>query len=809
MSLRSTRQSTLKTPCVLLSVALISTRILALTVAEAATPQLRSSAPDDTTGSEFRTALDRYCVTCHNQRAKTAGLMFDTMDLGRVADYAEVWEKVVRKLRTGLMPPEGMPRPNQTIHDALIVWLETTLDRAAAAKPNPGRSLLHRLNRAEYANAIRDLLALEIDTASLLPPDDSSYGFDNIAEVLGLSPVLLERYLAAARKISALAVGDPTIGPGFEIHRARQDLTQTQHIEGLPLGTVGGLLVRPTLPLDGEYQLEVKLFRTNLNVMRGLEYQHQVEITVDGQRVHLAKVGGEEDFVASQDNPTLAADAVDARLKVRLRLKAGPRTIGAAFLQRTSAQDSLQLRPFLRSSADTVDPTGRPHIDTLTIAGPFNPTGAGDTPSRRKIFTCHPASLSDEARCARRIITTLARRAYRGAVTDADLQRLFAFYESGRSEGSFETGIAFALRRILASPNFVYRAEHDPADAARDSVYRISDLELASRLSFFLWSSIPDDELLAAADQRRLQDPEVLEAQVRRMLADTRAQAFVSNFAGQWLFVRNLRTSIPNSDEFPDFDDNLRQAFQRETELFFDSIMREDRSVLDFITANYTFVNERLARHYGVLNVYGSHFRRVMLTDEARRGLLGKGSTLLVTSRPTRTSPVLRGKWILENLLGAPPPPPPPDVPPFPENNGEARPRSVRQRMEEHRLNPACASCHKLMDPLGFALENFDAVGAWRTQDEGTPIDPSSELADGTKLDGPAALRQVVLKQPDVFVSTLTEKLMTYALGRGVTYSDQPAVRAIVRESREHDYRFSSLILGIVRSTPFQMRKTS
>jgi hypothetical protein len=809
VSLRRARQSVLKTPGVLLFAALSWTPILAFTVSEASTPQLRSSSPDATTEPEFRTVLNRYCVTCHNQRTKTAGLMFDTMELGRIVDDAEVWEKVVRKLRTGSMPPQGMPRPDQSDHDALIAWLEKTLDRAAAANPNPGRSLLHRLNRVEYANAIRDLLALEIDTASLLPPDDSSYGFDNIAEVLGLSPVLLERYLAAARKISALAVGDPTIGPGFEIHRARQDLTQTRHIEGLPLGTVGGLLARPTLPLDGEYQLQVKLFRTNLNVMRGLEYPHQVEITVDGQRVLLVTVGGETDFVASQDNPTITANAIDARLKVLLPLKAGPRTIGAAFVQRTAAQDSLQLRPFLRSSADTVDPTGRPHIDTLTIAGPFNPTGAGNTPSRRKVFICSPANRSDESPCARTIITTLARRAYRGVLSNADLQRLFAFYETGRQEGSFETGIAFALRRILASPNFVYRAEHDAADAAPDSVSRISDLELASRLSFFLWSSIPDDQLLAAADQGKLRNPAVLEAQVRRMLADTRSQAFVSNFAGQWLFLRNLRTSIPNSDEFPDFDDNLRQGFQRETELFFESIMSEDRSVLDFMTANYTFVNERLAKHYGVPNIYGSHFRRVTVIDEARRGLLGKGSILLVTSRPTRTSPVLRGKWILENLMGAPPPPPPPDVPPFPENSGEDKPRSVRQRMEEHRLNPACASCHKLMDPLGFALENFDAVGAWRTQDEGTLIDPSSELADGTRLDGPAALRQAVLKRPEVFVSTLTEKLLTYALGRGVAYYDQPSVRAIVRESREHDYQFSSLILGIVRSTPFQMRKTS
>jgi hypothetical protein len=757
---------------------------------------------------ELRAVLDQFCVSCHNRSAKTAGLTFDVMDLGRIPDDAEVWEKVVRKLRTGSMPPQGMPRPDQITLDAVVAGLETTLDRAATTNPNPGRPLLHRLNRTEYANAIRDLLALDVDAASLLPPDDSGYGFDNIADVLGLSPILLERYLGAARKISALAVGDPQIGPGSEIYQARQDLTQTRHIEGLPLGTVGGLLVTPTLPLDGEYELQVRLFRTNLSAMRGLEYPHRLEITVDGERVHLASFGGEADFVASQMNPTLAGDAVDARLRVRLSLKAGPRSIGAAFLQRSAAQDSLQLRPFLRSSADTVDATGRPHVDTLTISGPFKATGPGDTPSRRRIFVCRPSTSSgpQETACARKIIETLARRAYRGQLTNADLERLFAFYETGRREGDFETGVMFALRRILASPNFLFRAERDPENAAPGSISRISDFELASRMAFFLWSTIPDDELLNVASQGKLRTPGVIEAQVKRMLADPKAQAFVVNFAGQWLFLRNLRTAVPNSDEFPDFDDNLRQAFQRETELFFDSIMREDRSVLDFMTADYTFVNERLAKHYGLPNIYGSHFRRVTLADQARRGLLGKGSMLLVTSRPTRTSPVLRGKWILDNLLGAPPPPPPPSVPPLPENGGGDAPRSVRERTEAHRRSAACAVCHKLMDPLGFALENFDAVGAWRTRDDGLPVDASTELADGTKLDGPVALRQAVLRDPELFVGTLTEKLLTYSLGRGVAHYDFPAVRKIVRDARRHDYQFSSILMGIVQSTPFQMR---
>jgi mono/diheme cytochrome c family protein len=759
--------------------------------------------------AEHRATLNQYCVTCHNERAKIAGLMLDRQDLARVADNAEVWEKVVRKVKVGMMPPQGAPKPDVRTRQALVSWLEGTLDRAAAARPNPGRPLVHRLNRAEYAAAIRDLLALEVDSTALLPPDDSAYGFDNIADALGASPVLLERYLSAAGKISALAVGDPEIGPAGEVFRVRQDASQDVHIEGLPIGTVGGLLARTTLPLDGEYLLQVKFFRTNLGAMRGLEYPQQLEITVDGERVHLASFGGDADFKAALENITAAADAVEARCAVRVRLKAGPREIGVAFLRGSATQNSLRLQPFIRSSNDTLDPAGHPHIDTFTITGPFQPTGPGDTPSRRRIFTCRPGA-GDEETCARRIVTALTRQAYRGMESDADITRLMEFYRAGRRDGGFERGVQSALERILASPKFLFRAEREPANVPAGAPYRIRDLELASRLSFFLWSSLPDGELLRVAAQGKLREPATLEQQVRRMLGDPKAEALVENFAGQWLYLRNLRNMIPNSLEFPDFDDNLRQAFLRETGLFFGSVMREDRNVLDLMTADYTFLNERLARHYGIPNVYGSHFRRVTLADDNRRGLLGQGAILMVTSHTDRTAPVVRGKWILDNLLGAPPPPPPANVPPLKEDDRRAgRVLTMRERLEEHRENPACAGCHRIMDPIGFALENFDAVGAWRTREGGTggtPIDASGELLDGTKVNGPVELRRALLKQPEIFVGTLTEKLLTYALGRGLTAADMPVVRFIVREAGRRQYRFSSLIMGIVNSVPFQMR---
>ena len=756
--------------------------------------------------ASVRATLDTYCVTCHNERLKTGNLALDQVDMAHAADSAEVLEKVLQKLRTGSMPPAASRRPDAATYESTIRWIEATLDAAPAATANPGRAPLRRLNRTEYANAIRDLLALDVDVASLLPPDDSAFGFDNIADLLGMPPVLLERYLNAAGMISALAVGDPGLGAGSETYRVRQDLSQDQHIEGQPLGTVGGTLVRHMFPLDGEYVFQVKLFRTNTDAARGLQYPHELEITVDGERVFLGIVGGDADFHALYDASTEASNAVDARLQVRVPLKAGPHLVGAAFIEKSAALDTRLLRPFVRSSADTYDFTGLPHISTLTVVGPMNATRAGDTPSRRQIFTCKPLAHADELPCARRILTRLASRAYRQPVTAEDLRPLLDFYQAGRRQGTFDAGIQEALRRLLAGPKFVFRIERDPAGAAPGVAHRVSDHELASRLSFFLWSTIPDDKLLGPAREGKLSDSAELDHQVRRMLADPKAHALVSNFAGQWLQVRNLRNIVPNSAEFPDFDDNLRQAFEQEIELFFGSIIREDRSALDLLTADYTFVNERLARHYRIPGVYGSQFRRVTLTDDARKGLLGKGSVLMVTSHADRTSPVVRGKWILENILNATVPPPPQNVPPLREKDEDARPRSMREQMAEHRANPACAGCHKIMDPVGFALENFDAVGAWRVRESnGGAIDASGELSDGTRVDGVVTLRQAIVKRSDVFVGTVTQKLLTYALGRGLDYRDMPAVRAIVRQAAPA-YRFSSLVLGIVHSAQFQMR---
>jgi hypothetical protein len=759
--------------------------------------------------TEAAKVVSTYCVTCHNDKLKTGGLALDRQELLDIAAHPDVWEKVIRKVRTGMMPPAGVPRPNAAERDALLSSLVAPLDEAARSKPNPGRPLVHRLNRAEYANAIRDLLALDVDVSTMLPADDSSAGFDNNADVLGVSPVLLESYLTAAERISALALGDRSLPPAGEIYRVRQDESQDRHIPGLPLGTVGGLLIETTLPLDGEYQFRVTLFRTNLGTMRGLEYEHQLEISVDGERVHLAAFGGDKEIIASSDNPTTTGDAVDGRFTARVKLKAGPHRIGVAFLEKTQALNTRRLQNYVRSSSDTIDFSGYPHIDEVILTGPFNATGAADTPSRRRLFVCQAKAEADEVGCARQILSTVARRAYRSDVSERDLATLMEFFKQGRNGGSFDSGIDLALRRVLASPKFIFRTERDPAGLAPQAAYRVSDVDLASRLSFFLWSSIPDDELLDVAARGALSRPATVERQLRRMLADPKAQALVDNFLGQWLQLRNLKSKQPNSHEFPDFDDNLRQALHVETELFFGSIVREDRSVLDLMNADYTFVNERLARHYGIPNVYGSHFRRVALPDETRKGLLGKGAVLMVTSHPHRTSPVVRGKWVLENILGAPPPPPPDVVPPFEEETEAARPKSVRERLEVHRRNPACAGCHRMIDPAGLALENFDAVGAWRTRDggtRGTPVDASGQLVDGTKVDGVVALRQALMRDPEIFVGTVTEKLLTYALGRGLTASDMPAVRAIVRGAKRDGYRFSSIVLGIVRSVPFQMR---
>ena len=778
---------------------------VAWSVPQAAGPQ-DSSSNSDRFNSSPRGVIDKYCVSCHNQQMRTAGLALDALDLAKVPESAQVWEQVVRKLETRTMPPQGARRPDESSYRSVSAWLEDELDRSAMAKPNPGRLMLHRLNRAEYANAIRDLLAMDIDVASLLPPDDSAYGFDNISDVLGVSPSLQERYLSAAGKISSLAVGDPNRGPVSETYRLRQDLSQNGHIEGLPLGTVGGVLVRHLFPLDGEYVLQVRLQHTNFGNLRGLDYPQQIETAINGERVHVVTIGGNVDLAAMFEKPKDTSDAVEARLAVRVPVKAGQRAVSVAFIRNLPLGDTRRLQPFLRSSVDTLDWTGLPHIQSLTITGPYNATGPGDTLSRRRIFVCRPHAVATELPCAKRIVATLLRRAYRQPVNDADVESVVGFYQAGRREGTFETGIQRAIKVILASPRFVFRVERDPADVPPGGVYRIGGLELASRLSFFLWSSLPDDELLTVASEGKLKDHAVLDRQVRRMLADPKSAALVTNFAGQWLELRNVKSVQPNSDEFPDFDDNLRQSLRRETELFFDSIMREDRNVLDLLRADYTFVDERLARHYGIPNIYGSRFRRVTITDEARKGLLGQGSILALTSHAERTSPVVRGKWVLENILGMPPGAPPPDVPPLKEPPKGQTPKPMREQMAEHRANAVCATCHKVMDPIGFAMENFDAVGAWRTHESGGPLDASAQLADGTSVDGVVGLRNALLGRPEVFVRTMTEKLLTYALGRGLDYRDMPAVRAILRESAKSDFRFSSIVMSIVTSTPFQMR---
>jgi hypothetical protein len=768
-----------------------------------------SLAPSDV----YRSAVKRYCGGCHNDTLKTSGLSLDHVELTNVSADADIWERVIKKVRVGMMPPQGALQPDVATRDGLVSFLTHALDQAATTRPYPGRKLIHRLNRAEYANAVRDVLNLDVDPAGLLPPDDSAYGFDNVADVLGFSPLLMERYLSAAGKISALAVGDPQIGVASETIHVRQDASQDRHVEGQPIGTAGGMIARTTLPLDAEYDIQVKLFRTNLGAMRGLEYPNQLEITVDGSRVHLASFGGDADFKASLHNPTEAGDAVDARTHARVRLAAGPHLIGVAFIERAPAQGSLRLQPFLRSSHDTYDVTGYPHVDAFSITGPFNGTGPGDTPSRRAILVCRPARPSDEEPCGRRIASTLAHRAFRGSDDSEDVQRLMDFYREGRRQGNFDAGIQLVVQRILASPKFTLRIERDPSGASPSTPYRIDDLELASRLSFFLWSSIPDSELLQLAKRGELHRPEVLRAQLARMLADAKSAAFTDNFAGQWLYLRNLKNMVPLSTQFVDFDDNLRRSFQTEAELFFNNVLHEDRSVLDLMQADYTFVNERLARHYGIPNVYGDHFRRIVLTDDARRGILGKGAVLMVTSHTDRTSPVVRGKWVLENLLGVPTPPMPANVPPLDDSaSTPGKVLTMRDRMTAHRANPVCANCHKIMDPIGLAMENFDAVGAWRTREGGTlgsPIDASGVLLDGTKIDGVVSLRQAIMKQPDVFVQTLVEKLMIYALGRGLQAYDMPSVRAITRSAASHEYRFSAILEEVVTSTPFLMRAAS
>jgi hypothetical protein len=756
------------------------------------------------TADETSAALDEYCSECHNEIDLEGDIDFARLDPAHVEADAAIWEAAVRKLRTRTMPPQGARRPDVDTYERLATTLEMALD--ATTPLNPGRPALRRLNRAEYANAIRDLLDLEVDVTALLPPDDSAYGFDNNGDLLVVSPALLERYLSAADRVSALAVGDPATVAGAQTYTVAGDQSQAQHLNGLPLGTVGGIAVEHNFPLDGEYEFQVALFRNNLEGIRGLEHTHDLEIAIDGVRVLLVGIGAEhEPEMPPGTIITARSDATDARLKVRAPVDAGARTVTATFVRKIGASTN-RLRPFDRSNAGTYDSTGRPHIETLTITGPFSATGPGATASRTRIFTCIP-EIAAEDPCAREILTTLARRAYRRPVDEIDLARLLPFYRDGRAQGTFETGIELALRRVLASPSFVFRPEAELPDVAVGNAYFVSDVELATRLSFFLWSSIPDDTLLELAAAGRLHEPRVLESQVRRMLRDPRVDALVENFAGQWLHLRNLETIKPNTDFYPDFDDDLRQGFKRETELFFASIVEENRSIIDLLTADYTFVDERLARHYGIPNVYGSRFRRVELPASLaeRRGLLGKGGVLMATSHADRTAPSLRGKWVLENLLGTPPPPPPGNVPPL-EEQSAAAPKTMRERLEMHRINPACTDCHALIDPLGFTLENFDAVGGWRDYDARAVVDARGRLPDGTDVNGIEELRAALAADPRVFAGTVVEKLMIYALGRGLQAFDMPVVRGILREAEDDDYRFETIVLGIVESPPFRMR---
>ncbi len=765
--------------------------------AQAAQPATSRPVP-----SADQALIQNYCITCHNGRAKTGGLSLEGANLGDAATHAELWEKVAMKLRGGMMPPQGMPRPDAATLDAFATTVEKTIDDRALRSPDPGHKPVHRLNRTEYGNAVRDLLDLDIDPTSLLPADDESHGFDNIAGVLRISPSLLEQYLAAARSISSLAIGTD-IDIVRSDYRVPPDDGQEDHVEGLPLGTRGGLLLKHNFPQDAEYEFSIKLVRNIVGYLTGLEFAHQVEISVDGERVFIAQVGGEEDNRASDLAMSQTADKIDERLKATSFVKAGPHTVGVTFIKRNHAESDEPLQPHERNH-DLQDMNGLPLIDFVSVRGPYNSKGPGDTPSRRRVFTCTPAKASEEA-CARTILTTLAKRAYRRPVTSVDVDPILERYTVGRAKGTFDNGIEQGLRLILANPKFIFRTETAPVGATA----RVTDLELATRLSFFLWSSIPDDQLLDLAAQGRLSRPAVLEQQVRRMLADPKSRALVDNFASQWLMLRNLKSHIPNPGDFPNFDNELRQAFRTETELFFQSIVHEDRSILDLLNADYTFANERLARHYGIPNVYGSHFRRVKVIQEERRGLLGQGSVLTVTSYPNRTSPVLRGKWILENVLGTPPPAPPPDVPALNDNEAGQEAQSLRARMEAHRRTPSCATCHRVMDPLGFALENFDGVGEWRVKEQGGKVDPVGQLADGTKVDGPVALRQALNKHPDMFVRTVTEKLMTYGLGRGLDYNDMPLVRSIARETSTANYKWSALVMGIVKSAPFQMKKAA
>jgi len=763
------------------------------------------------TENPARALVTKYCVSCHNEKLKTGGLALDRTDADNPYSSQETWEKVIVKLRSRSMPPPKLPRPDNATYDKVAAYLESEIDRAAAAHVNPGRAAsLHRLNRAEYANAVRDLIAVEVDPKQTLPPDEQAFGFENNAEALSMQPALLDRYVSAASQISRRAVGDATIPPTFVRYGALKDnandqtyLRQTDRLsEDFPLGSKGGVAARHYFPVDGEYVLKIRLQRAWDSDIRGLNVPTQFEVRVDGKRIWETTLGG-----GKPPSKTFIFDG-DEGLQVRVPIKAGLHQVMTTMLKTDDPEpegpgpDRLPL--FSRASDNATSPIG---IASLWIGGPYAGQVPADSPSRRLVFVCKPGSASEEMPCATKIVTQLARRAYRRATTDDDVATLISFYKRGRASGTFDDGIREALERVLVSPDFLFRIECDPAGVAQGATYRISDVELASRLSFFLWSSIPDDTLLNLAISGKLHEPAILDQQVARMFADPRARAsLVQNFFSDWLETRNVWLLNPDGTKFPFFDDNLRSAFVTETELFLDAQLKEDRSMSDLLTSDETFLNEQLAQHYGVSGVYGSHFRRVKLTDENRFGLLGKASVLAVTSYTTRTAPTIRGKWLLENIVGAPPPAPPPNVPSLESSNKDGKPLSVRQMLEMHRANPVCASCHARMDPLGLSLENFDAIGQWRTTDAGNAIDASGVLLDGTKVNGPRELRAALTAQGTQFVNTVTGKLLTYALGRGLEYYDGPTVRAIDRAAAANDYRWSSVILGIVKSPEFQMR---
>ena len=764
--------------------------------------------------SPARQLTNQYCVSCHNQKLKTANLLLDRADADHPANSAESWEKVIVKLRSRAMPPPGMPRPDNATYDAVADWLGAEIDRASAIHVNPGRTAsLHRLNRAEYANAVRDLLAVEVDPQAMLPPDEQAFGFENNAEALSMPPALLDRYVSAAATVARRAIGDPHMPAVFvrygAIKNNPNDLTylrQTERLgEDFPLGTKGGVAARHYFPVDGQYVFRVRLQRAWDNIIRGLNVPTQIEVRVDGVRVGQFTIGGDK-----APTKTFQYDG-DEVLQVRVPVKAGLRQVMATMLKSDGAAPegggADRLSPYSRNSDNATASIG---IAALLIGGPYEGKVPDDSPSRQLLYVCHPANAGEESPCATKILANLARRAYRRAATDDDVQTLAGFYKHARATGNFDDGIRSALERVLVSPDFLFRIEADPAGAAAGSVYRVSDVELASRLSFALWSSIPDDTLLDLAIRNKLHEPAVLDQQVSRMFTDPRARtSLLQNFFGDWLQTRNVWLLNPDSTKFPWFDDNLRSAFVTETEMFLDAQLKEDHSILDLLTSDETFLNEQLARHYGISGVYGSHFRRVKLTDENRFGLLGKASVLAVTSYTTRTSPTIRGKWLLENILAAPMPPPPPNIPTLESSNKEGKPLTVREMLEMHRANATCASCHQRMDPLGLSLENFDAIGQWRTTDSSHAIDASGVLLDGTKVNGPRELRQALVAQKTQFATAVTEKLLTYALGRGLEYYDAPAVRGIDRAAAADGYRWSALIQAVVKSAPFQMRTSA